>query len=139
MKFEDVELQALVEEDPCQTQKQLAEVLAVAQSRIADRLKAMRKVYKAGRWVPYELMPRDVDRRKTICEMLLARQQRKRFPNRIVTGDEKWIYFASPKRKKNICDPGHSSTMTSKRNIRGKKAMLCFWWEDVEKWIKEQI
>ena len=51
--FEDEELQALVDEDPYQTQKQLAEALNCAQSVISDRLKALGKVYKEGKWVPY--------------------------------------------------------------------------------------
>ena len=72
--FEDEELQALVDENPCQTQKQLAEALNCAQSVISDRLKALGKVYKEGKWVSYKLKPRDIERRKTICEILLARQ-----------------------------------------------------------------
>ena len=60
--FEDEELQALVDEDPYQTQKQLAEALNCAQSVISDRLKALGKVYKEGKWVPYELKPRDIER-----------------------------------------------------------------------------
>ena len=93
------ELQALVDEDPCKPQKQLAEALKCAQSVISDRLKALGKVYnKEGKWVPYELKPRDIERRKTIYEILLARQQRKGFLHRIVIDDEKWIYFDNPKR-----------------------------------------
>ena len=87
--FEDEELQALVDEDPCQMQRQLAEALNCAQSVISDRLKALGKVYKEGKWVPYELKPRDIERRKTICEILFAKQQRKGFLHWIVTGDEK--------------------------------------------------
>ena len=47
--FEDEELQALVDEDPYQTQKQLAETLNCAQSVISDRLKALGKIYKEGK------------------------------------------------------------------------------------------
>ena len=83
--------------------KQLAEALNCAQSVISDCLKAVGKVYKEGKWVPYELKLRDIERRKTICEILLARQQRKGFLHRIVTGDEKWFYFDNLKRRKIIC------------------------------------
>jgi len=61
--------------------------------------------------------------KKTICEILLAKQQRKGFLHCIITGDEKWIYFGNLKCRKIICDPGQSLTSTPKRNIFGKKAM----------------
>ena len=49
--FKDEELEALVDEDPYQTQKQLAETLThCTQSVISDRLKALGKVYKEGKW-----------------------------------------------------------------------------------------
>ena len=41
--------------------------------------------------MPYELKPRDVERRLFACEQLLERQRRKGFLHRIVTGDEKWV------------------------------------------------
>ena len=71
--FENEKLQTLVDENPCQTQKQLAKVLNCAQSVISNHLKALRKVYKEGKWVSYELKPRDIERQKIICEILLAR------------------------------------------------------------------
>ena len=48
--------------------------------------------------------------------------------NRIVTGDEKHIYFDNPKRKKSWVDPGQPSSQPV-RNIHGKKALLCIWWD----------
>jgi len=53
-----------------------------------------------GNWVPYELKPRNVKRRFFTCEMLLARHKRKSFLHRIVTGDEKWIHYDNPKKRK---------------------------------------
>ena len=42
-KFEDQQLQALLDEDACQTQKQLAERLDVAQQTISNCLQAMER------------------------------------------------------------------------------------------------
>ncbi|EFN83814.1 Histone-lysine N-methyltransferase SETMAR, partial [Harpegnathos saltator] len=39
-KFEDEELEALLDEDPCQTQNELAESLGVDHTTVAKRLKA---------------------------------------------------------------------------------------------------
>lgn len=60
-KFEDPELQALLDEDPRQTQKMLAEQLGVAQQTISDRLKAMGKIRKEGKWVPHKLTDRQME------------------------------------------------------------------------------
>jgi len=53
-----VELQALLDEDDSQTQKQLAEQLSVSQQAVSNRLREMGKIQKVGRWVPYELNER---------------------------------------------------------------------------------
>lgn len=58
-KFEDNELEELLNEDPTQTQEELAEQLEVTQQAISVRLKTMGMIQKEGTWVPYELKPRD--------------------------------------------------------------------------------
>ena len=61
-----------------------------------------------------ELKPRDAERRFFICEQLIQKQQRKGFL-RIMTGDQKWIFYDNPKKKKYYTKPGQllSSTSTS--------------------------
>ena len=72
-KFEDEELEALLDEDCCQTQEELAESLRVTQAAISKRLKAARYIQKQGNWVPHELKPRDVERRFCIGLLLLMK------------------------------------------------------------------
>jgi len=120
--YEDAELEALLDEDSCQTQKELVLTLGVTQHTISYRLKSLGMIQKQGNWVPYELKPRNVERRFFTCEMLLARHKRKNFLHRIVTDDEKWIHDNTKKRK-SWGSSGHAIS-TAKPNIHGKKLML---------------
>ena len=98
--FEDEELEALLDEQCCQIQEELAESLGVTQAAISKRLKAAGYIQKQGNWVPHELKPRDIERRFRMSEMMLERHKKKSFLHRIVTGHEKWIHNDNPKRKK---------------------------------------
>ena len=84
-------------------------------------IKVLGMIQKQGHWMPYELKPRDVERRFVTCELLLQRQKRKRFLHRIVTGDEKWIHYDNLKRRKSW---DHASTSSAKPNIHCSKLIL---------------
>ena len=51
--FKDAELEALLDQDSCQRQEELAETLGVTEQAISNRLKAMGMVQKQGNLVPY--------------------------------------------------------------------------------------
>jgi len=114
---EDKELEALLEEDQNQMQEELAGSLGVTQQAVSEQLRVIEMIQKQRNWVPYELKPKDVERRFFTCEQLIQRQQKRFF----VTGDEKWIFYDNPKKKKYYVKPGQSlpstSTLTSRPNI----------------------
>ncbi|GFT28885.1 mariner Mos1 transposase [Trichonephila clavipes] len=66
----------------------------------------MGKIIKVGRWVPHEQTGRQQENRNIVRKMLLARYKRKSYLHRIVTGEEKWMYFENPKRNRSYVDPG---------------------------------
>ena len=79
-KFEDSELQALLDEDDAQTQQQLADQLNVTREAISIRLKSMGKIQKKMRkWVPYELNEIQQENRKATREMLFTRYKKSHF------------------------------------------------------------
>ena len=47
--------------------------------------------------------------------------------DRVMTGDEKWVLYDNPKRRKPWEIPRHVSTPTAKPNIHGANVILCMW------------
>jgi len=110
---------------------ELSKALNVTPKAVSKRLHAMGKIHKEGIWLPHKLSENAILNRLSIAISLLARQRKKSFLWRIVTNDEKWIYFDNPKQKKSWVDPtirqppGQPSASMSKRNIHGHKTLLC--------------
>ncbi|KAL6265797.1 hypothetical protein P5V15_002613 [Pogonomyrmex californicus] len=88
-KIETDELQALLDINSAQTEKELAEQLGVTQQTISVCLHTMGKVQKEGRWVPHELSEDNKNRRRDTALTLLSKFQKKDFLHKIITGDEK--------------------------------------------------
>jgi len=62
-KFEDEELEALLHKDSYQIPAKLAELLGVDHTTASKCLKVLGMIQKQGHWMPYELKPRNVERR----------------------------------------------------------------------------
>jgi len=59
----------------------------------------MGKIHKEDTWLSHELSENAILNHLSIATSLLARQRKKSFLWRIVTGDEKWIYFGNKAEK----------------------------------------
>ena len=55
--------------------------------------------------------------------------KQKSFLYKIVTRDEKWIYYDNPKNDKQSLDPEQPPLFTPKREIHVKKVNICVWWD----------
>ena len=49
---------------------------------------------------------------------------------KLVTSDEKLIYYENPERRKHWVDPGQPITSAQKRNVFGKKILIHIWWDE---------
>ena len=61
-KFEDKELDEILDVNRSQTLKELGKTLQVDESTVSTRLKVLGMIQRQGHWVQYELKPRDVER-----------------------------------------------------------------------------
>lgn len=85
-KFEDTELQALLDENLAQTLQELSAALNVTPMAVSKCLhvcrcnvNAMEKIQKEGKWVPHELTENAIANRLNIFISLLARQKKRVF------------------------------------------------------------
>ncbi|GBN29916.1 hypothetical protein AVEN_253452-1 [Araneus ventricosus] len=62
-----------------------------------------------NRWVPHELTAEDKRRRKAACLAVLRDQRKEKILDRIVTCDEKWVYYNNTSRKGWWSAPGESA------------------------------
>ena len=79
LKVKDAALEALLEEDPWQSSRQLAEQLSFSHPTILNRLHALEKIQKSGKWVPHELSELNIQQRLNICIYLWQKQKKKLF------------------------------------------------------------
>ncbi|GJQ85150.1 hypothetical protein Trydic_g9093 [Trypoxylus dichotomus] len=76
-KYEDVELQTLLDEYDSQTHEQLAKQLGVSRQAVANRLRELGKIQKTSNWIPHELCDRQM--KKNTCEFCSLGTEGNRF------------------------------------------------------------
>lgn len=128
-KLKTDDLEALLDEDPSQSTRELGERLEVDHTTVLRRLHDMGKIQKVGKWVPRQLTDINIGQRLNTCIFLASKFRKKDFLHKIVTGDEKWIYLENPKNKKQWLDPDQAAQQTPKLDYYGKKVLLCIWWD----------
>ncbi|KAG5327665.1 MOS1T transposase, partial [Pseudoatta argentina] len=81
-KFQDKELEQLLDEDPSQTLSELGKILQVDESTVSKRLKGLGMIQKQGHWVPYELKTGDRYRLQLMRLSRALKEKRPLYPQR---------------------------------------------------------
>ena len=119
----------LVEKSRSLTVQEMSNVLKIPKTTIHRCLKKMRMVSKLNVWVPHELAERNRLERSTACMSLLARNKHEPFLKHLVTGDEKWILYENPERKRSWSQRNQLPQRCAKPGLHPRKALLCVWWD----------
>ena len=127
--IDDDLVRQLVAEDARITQKEIASELGFAQSTVCEALKRLGIKYTSGKWMPHILSERNKCDRISKCASLLNRYQNCPFFDRLVTCDEKWIYYDNPSTRGAYVMPGERPPTKSKRALSNKKVLLCVFWD----------
>ena len=94
----DEDFRGILEADPSQTVREIAEELGLGKSTVADGLERIGNVKKLDNWVPHNRSDRQESARLEVPSALLLRSRNDLFLDRIVTCDEKWVMFDNRRR-----------------------------------------
>jgi len=121
-KFENAEVQALLDENSTRTLEELAEALNIGKSTVSNRLHAMKK--EGSKWIPHELFELVIQTFSfNLCTLLLSHHKKKQFLYQIVA-----MKNGSTMIILNIknCELVQPLTTIPKRIIRGNKFCCAF-------------
>ncbi|PIC36390.1 hypothetical protein B9Z55_015405 [Caenorhabditis nigoni] len=86
----------------------------------------MRKLF--GRFIPHHLTQANLDRRVDDSITLLTLHAGDRWLDRLIIGDEKWVFYDNHHRKSQWVGEGESPQDVPKPDLHPKKVMLSVWW-----------
>ena len=121
-------LRALVEANPKTTVRELSIELGVSHVTVVSHLKEIGKRKKLDKWVPHHLTDNHQNRRLEVASSLLLRHRNEPFLKRIMTCDEKWIFFDNTRRGGQWLDIDELPRHFPKQDLFPKKVMVSVWW-----------
>ncbi|CAO4387825.1 unnamed protein product [Caenorhabditis nigoni] len=119
-------LKHALQSDPFQSSRELAVTFGVHHSTVLEGLKSlgMRKLF--GRFIPHHLTQANLDRRVNDSITLLTLHAGDRWLDRLITGDEKWVFYDNHHRKSQWVGEGESPQDVPKPDLHPKKSYdLC--------------
>lgn len=121
-------LQVVIEEDPRQTTRRLADQFGVSHVTIIACLHELGKQWRYGVWIPHELTESQLDRRVDACIELLTSHRTFDWLSNVVTGDEKWVMYINNNHQRQWLSSGSKGVSIPLHELHPKKVMLSVWW-----------
>jgi len=127
-EIDDDVLLATLQEDTHASSRDMSVTLDCHHSTVCEHLRKLGFSKRKFRQVPHELTAEQAKRRIEVCKQLLENPLDERFFKRIVTCDEKWIYFRNHDTRRQWALSGQAVEPVAKRGRFEPKVMMCVWW-----------
>ncbi|XP_035210476.1 histone-lysine N-methyltransferase SETMAR-like [Stegodyphus dumicola] len=121
-------LRVAIESDSSQTCGELAAHFQASVEMIRFNLHRIGKAYKLKKCVPPSLSDANKQQRGATCLSLLTRHRNATIFDRVLTSDERWVQYDTPRRSKHCFSPRDSVPHTARPSLHSRKFMLCIWW-----------
>ncbi|KAG5305564.1 SETMR methyltransferase, partial [Acromyrmex insinuator] len=119
------EIMEKVEHDKHVSTVEIARELGIDHKTILNHLHKTGYKRKLDVWVPHELSVKNMMNRINICDTLLKQNEIEPFLKRMITGDEKWITYDNPTRKRLSIGRGvvfhHDNAQHSQKEVKAVK------------------
>jgi [histone H3]-lysine36 N-dimethyltransferase SETMAR len=129
VQFDDNVLLSLLKQDNRVTIMEFAKFLYFSHSTVHRHLKKLGKICKLETWMPHELSENNKMMRLNVCNFLYSRFIQSSFLDRVVTGEEKWIFYKNIKRKRHWVNAKESPCIQVEPSLNSKKILLSVWWD----------
>ncbi|XP_024892924.1 histone-lysine N-methyltransferase SETMAR-like [Temnothorax curvispinosus] len=119
----------MIDSNPHYTTREIADVLLISKSNVENYLHQLGYVSRLDVWVPHELKEAHLIQRISISDSLGKREKSDPFLKRMVTGDEKWIFYNNITCKRSWGQRSEPPQIASKAGLYPSKIMLSIWWD----------
>src|SRR5215813_8472857 len=128
LSLDNETLQAAIEEDSSLMCGELARQFNVSDETVRVHLHCLGKAYRLSKWVPHTLSEVHKTQRVAACMSLLSHHRTASIFNRVLTSDEKWVLYDTPKHSKHWLSPQDTVPHSSRLPMHPRKIMLYVWW-----------
>ena len=94
------EIKTMIKNNRCSTTREIAEKLNISHICVERHLKQLGYVNNLDIWVPHKLNEIQLTKRISTCDSLVKRNETDPFLKRIITGDEKWVFYDNVVRRR---------------------------------------